>query len=138
MRQYIITAAFIFIYSLFAPTCAMAYSEEMAQLAKLMNEQTLLTQDGLKYVEYDGHNLILTIDNNYFSADTASMLEDITDKEALRQIVKEQLCNTLDQETKMLFANLLTTYDSNLELRVQLSNGNSFSVVITPDDLSEN
>jgi len=137
MKQYILTSVLIFIYSIFAPACAEAYSDEMAQLAGIMNEQTA-GKDGIKSVEYDGHNLILIIDNNYFPADTASMLESVTDNEALKPIVKEQLCHTLDQDTKMLFASLLSTYDSNLELRVQLSNGNSFSVVITPDDLSAN
>jgi len=112
---------------------AHAYSEEMAQLADLLNQQAGDDQD-IREVSYDGSSLILTM-NVERNGDLYEMISSATPNE-VKEYMLPGFKASLTQEVCELLATYLMTYDANLIIRIPRDANKPFDMVITPEDLS--
>ncbi len=123
--------------ALLIPAKAMAYSNEMAQLAEAMNAEIAGT-DNVKSISYDGSNLILTMDDSIVTQEESELLESVSDSESIKPMIMAQLDTCMDAETRSIFSQLLGAFNTNLMLRLPLKNGRMFDFVITPEELAGN
>lgn len=116
--------------SLSFPIGSYAYSEEMKQLATLMNESCF---DGMS-VSYDGKSIIFDMPSNLLSEDEISLLDSCEDLQSLAPFLKNYLVEGLGSDVAAMFSSILTQFDTDMLIRLQLPSGVK-SIRLTGNDL---
>lgn len=134
MRK-IITATILAIAAICAPINARAYSQEMEQLAQILNGQ----DTSIQKVEYDGENLIFTFSPSVFNQDDLEMLNEIDDIADFQAFMAEIMPGEkiLDHETAQLLSQILSEYHTNMKFRLPKANGQYLTLTFTPEELSK-
>lgn len=103
-----------------APLSVSAYSDEMNQLARLLNEAG--SADGMS-VSYDGNSLIFDIPSNIFSEEEAEMLGSCDDIQMFAPLLKESLVESMGADGATMLAALLIQFDTDMLVRIKLPSG---------------
>lgn len=117
------------------PVQASAYSEEMAQLAEMLNKE--LTQDNsVQSVKYDGTNMIFTLNvKGQLSADEINLMSLVLGTPEGKAMIVPQIKQMLggDDDAKLFFQ-VLQSANTGLELRLDAGE-KVFTFNLEPGDL---
>lgn len=121
--------------ALIASVNASAYSEEMAQIAQMLNEQTG-GSNGIESVAYDGQNLVINMMPGLTSGEEDELLNQVEEPDALKPIILSSFAESLGSEGRQNFAQVLQMFGANLKLNMPLKSGKILTFNFTPSDLA--
>lgn len=123
----IVSILIMAVAALIAVPQASAYSEEMAEFAKLLNENT---QDGSS-ATYDGKDIIISFPASFFGEEEAAIFGTMEDLQPFAPVMVQVLNESMGAENVQLFGSLLGMYDTNLVIKLDL-NGVTRKITLTP------
>lgn len=112
--------------SVVAIPSASAYSNEMNELATMMNEQI---GDGIS-VAYDGDNIIFTFPASFFSDEEKELFSGMDSLQPLAPQLKKSLAESMGEETLSMFGTVFSQFDTGMVVRVDLG-GATKDIVFT-------
>lgn len=132
MRK-LFTLCLVVLALMLAAPSASAYSKELAEFAKIYNDE--LTAVGMS-AAYEDPNLVVIIPENYFDADTVDAFASLSAEEMkeLKTPFVESMLEGMGKETTNVIADFLQRYDAKMIIRL-LIKGKKTEFVITPKEL---
>lgn len=109
----------LFVATVVATPTASAYSSEMSELANMMNEQI---GDGIS-VAYDGDNIIFSFPPSFFSDEEKELFSGMDSLQPLAPQLKKSLAESLGDETLVMFGTVLSQFDTDMIVRLDLGGG---------------
>lgn len=134
MRKFF-TLCLIAMAMMFAAPSALAYSEDMAEFAKLINNE--LEATGIT-ATYEEPNLVYSFRESFFDAEEASALASLSAEEMqeLKAPLVESMLGEMDKESVNFIAEFLQDHDAKLIIRI-LVKGLKKEIVVEPKDLKK-
>lgn len=134
MRK-LFTLCLIAMAMMFSAPSASAYSKEMAEFAKLLNDE--LATEGVT-ATYEDPNLVFSFPETYFDAEEVSAFASLSAEEMqeLKVPLVESILGEMDKETSNFIAEFLQNHDAKLIIRLHIK-GQKKEIAVNPKELKQ-
>lgn len=127
----LLTIMALAIMALVAVPSASAYSPEMKEFAKLLNQEA--SKEGMT-ASYDGKNIIINFPSSFFDEDEKSALRSMGDLQPFKPIMLEAISQSMGADNLEMIGQLFELNDTNMVVRINLGT-TTRDIVLTPSDL---